>query len=254
MERSPHLPWKRALVALLLFGAAFGYLEAAVVSYLRLLHEPARQQFYAGRAPGDLFPLLTREQLRTADGRQQRTLAIEIGREAATIIMLAAVALSVAANVGQWAAAFVIAFGTWDITFYVFLKVLLGWPVSLFTWDILFLIPVPWVGPVIAPVLVSGAMIAAGTWHLRSEARREPIRVRSGHWIGILSGAVVIVISFCEDYRNIIAGGMPHRFDWPLFAVGMIIGVASYGRAVYQSRRANYGTTFTAARVRAAQF
>ena len=69
--------------------------------------------------------------------------------------MLAAVALAVARNAAQRAATFVIAFGTWAITFYVFLKVLLGWPASLFTWDILFLIQVSWAGPVLAPVLVS---------------------------------------------------------------------------------------------------
>src|SRR5271166_3005450 len=105
------IPWKRTVFALFLFSTAFGYLEAAVVSYLRLLHEPARQRFYPGRAPGDLFPLLTLEQIRAAGGAQQRTLAIEIGREAATIIMLAAMALAVAQNAGQWAAAFAIAFG-----------------------------------------------------------------------------------------------------------------------------------------------
>ena len=60
--------WKRTVLALLLFGTAFGYLEAAVVSYLRLLHEPARQRFYPGRAPSDLFPLLTLDQLQQALG------------------------------------------------------------------------------------------------------------------------------------------------------------------------------------------
>jgi len=74
--------------------------------------------------------------------------------------------LAVAQNIGQWAAAFVIAFGTWDITFYLFLKVLLDWPGSPFTRDVLFVIPVAWAGPVIAPVLVSAAMIATGLWHL----------------------------------------------------------------------------------------
>ena len=126
------LPWKRTVLALLLFGAAFGYLEAAVVTYLRALHEPARQQFYPGRPPAELFPLLTLDQVHAAPGQTQ-TLAIEIGREAATILMLAAVALAVARNAGDWAAAFVILFGTWDITFYVFLKVLLDWPASIFT-------------------------------------------------------------------------------------------------------------------------
>lgn len=110
---------RRSIIALLLFGMAFGYLEAAVVSYLRLLHEPARQRFYPGRSPAELFPLLTIDQLRASGADQQRTLLIEIGREAATIVMLAAVALAVG-TAGQWAAAFVIAFGTWDATFYFF--------------------------------------------------------------------------------------------------------------------------------------
>src|SRR5882672_5140049 len=95
------LPLRRTILSVLLFSAAFGYLEAAVVSYLRLLHEPARQRFYPGRPPGELFPLLTLAQARSAGPEQPRTLAIEIGREAATIVMLAAVALAVAGNPEQ---------------------------------------------------------------------------------------------------------------------------------------------------------
>jgi hypothetical protein len=85
----------RAVAILLLFGAAFGYLEAAVVSYLRILHEPARRHFYPDRRSGELFPLLTLEQVRAAGPEQQKTLVIEIGREAA----------------------FAIAFGVWDVVF-----------------------------------------------------------------------------------------------------------------------------------------
>jgi hypothetical protein len=228
------------VLALLLFGTAFGYLEAAVVTYLRLLHEPARQRFHPGRAPGELFPLLTLDQLRSTGGEQQQTLAVEIGREAATIVMLAAVALAAAENTGQWAAAFVLAFGAWDISFYIFLRVLLGWPASPFTWDILFLVPVPWVGPVLAPVLVSAAMIAAGIWHFWSEARGQPVSLSAGHWAGIGAGAVVIVISFAMDYANIMAGGMPHPFNWSLFALGMTIGIVSYGWASSRSMRVRH--------------
>ncbi len=233
------LPWKRIVLSILLFGTAFGYLEAAVVSYLRVLHEPARRQFYPQREPSELFPLLTLEQLRASGSQQQQTLVIEIGREAATIVMLAAIALATAENAGQWAAAFVIAFGTWDITFYLFLRVLLGWPASFVTWDILFLIPVPWVGPVIAPILVSAAMIGAGVWHLRSEALSRPIRIRLADWAGILAGAFVIIVSFAMDYRNIMAGGLPRPFNWTVFAIGMLMSLASYGQAVGQSMRAN---------------
>jgi len=226
------------VVALLLFGTAFGYLEAAVVSYLRALHEPARLRYYPGRAPAELFPLLTLEQLHQSGRQQQETLLIEIGREVATIVMLAAIALAVARNAGEWAAAFVIAFGAWDLTFYVFLKVLLDWPASIFTWDILFLVPVPWVGPVLAPVLVSIAMIAGGVWQLRSQAQGDPVRIGAAHWSGILLGAVIIVVAFAMDYRKIMMGGMPQQFNWWVFALGLGTGVLSYVAAERARRNA----------------
>jgi hypothetical protein len=237
MHPKPAFPWKRIVIALLAFGTAFGYLEAAVVTYLRALHEPARQRFYPGRDPAELFPLLTLEQLRAGGSLQQRTLVTEIGREAATIAMLAALAMAVAENAGQWTAAFAIAFGTWDITFYVFLKLLLGWPASLFTWDILFLIPVPWAGPVLAPVLVSAVMIAAGTWHLCSEARGERVEIGRGAWAGILAGGITVIVSFAMDYRNLLAGNMPRPFHWTVFAAGMLLGAASYTWPATQAKR-----------------
>ena len=219
---------RRTILAVLLFGAAFGYLEAAVVSYLRNLYEPARQRFYPGRPAGDLFPLLTIEQVRQSGAVQPKTLAIEIGREVSTIVMLAAIALAAAGNAGQWAAAFAIAFGTWDIAFYLFLKLLLDWPASLFTWDVLFLLPVPWAGPVLAPVLVSAAMIGAGVYHLWREAGAMPVRIGRARWLGIAAGAVVIVVSFALDYRNIMSGGMPHPFPWGVFALGLGGGLLTY--------------------------
>jgi hypothetical protein len=230
------IPWRRTVLALLLFGTAFGYLEAAVVSYLRALHEPARQQFHPGRPTAQLFPLLTLEQLHQAGAGQTETLAIEIGREAATIVMLAAIALAVARTAGDWAAAFVIAFGAWDIAFYAFLKLLLDWPASIFTWDILFLIPVPWVGPVLAPVLVSAAMIAAGIWHLRSQAQGHPVRLGAKHWSGTMAGAAIIVVSFAMDYRHIMAGGFPRGFNWSVFGAGLGLGILSYSSAAHRSK------------------
>lgn len=234
----PCIPWRRTVLALLLFGTAFGYLEAAVVSYLRELHEPARQRFYPGRSPAELFPLLTLEQVRAAAPAQMQTLTIEIGREAATILMLAAIALAVARNSGEWAAAFVIAFGTWDITFYLFLKVLLDWPASIFTWDILFLLPVPWVGPVLAPVLVSAAMIAAGVWHLRGQAQGQAIRIGKAQWSGIMAGATIIIVAFAMDYRSIMAGSAPRSFHWGVFMMGLGAGIVSYVDAARGRRQA----------------
>ena len=57
-----------------------------------------------------------------------------------------------------------IVFGAWDLSFYASLKVLIGWPASLMTWDLLFLIPVPWVGPVLAPSIVSITLVPVGFW------------------------------------------------------------------------------------------
>jgi hypothetical protein len=221
----------RTVAILLLFGTAFGYLEAAVVSYLRILHEPARRRIYPDRAASQLFPLLTLKQVAAAGQEQRKTLYVEIGREAATMVMLAAIALAVAGNARQWTAAFAIAFGVWDIVFYAGLKLLLDWPASLFTWDILFLIPVAWVGPVAAPVLVSVAMITAGIWCLSREAAGRPLRIGGRNIFGVLLGALVIILSFTLDYRNITAGGMPHPFHWGVFALGLAIGGVSYGSA-----------------------
>lgn len=226
---------RRTLAILFLFSTAFGYLEAAVVTYLRVLHEPARRHVYADSMAADLFPLLTLDQLRTAAPEQQRILFTEIGREAATIIMLAAIALAVSSNGRQWTAAFAIAFGIWDIVFYLGLKVLIGWPASLFTWDILFLIPLPWVGPVITPVLVSLAMIAGGIWCLQRESEGRPLHVGRWRAAGVALGAFVIILSFTFDYRNILGGGLPQPFHWGLFALGMAIGVTSYGSAILRA-------------------
>lgn len=227
---------RRQVLALLLFGVAFGYLEAAVVSYLRALHEPVRQRLYPGRPTAELFPLTTLEQVRSTAPQQMRILKVEVGREAATLVMLAAIAIAVAENAGQWAAAFVIAFGIWDLTFYAGLKFLLGWPASLLTWDILFLIPVPWVAPVLAPCLVAAAMVGTGIWHLRREANGRPVRIEALQWAGIMLGALILIVSFTLDYRNILAGGMPRRFAWGLFGIGLGLGISSYIGAARRSR------------------
>jgi hypothetical protein len=230
--------WRRRVIAVLLFGVAFGYLEAAVVSYLRALHQPVRLRYYPGRPASELFPLLTLEQTRSAAPEQIRVIEVEIGREASTLVMLAALALAVSEDVGQWAAAFVIAFGTWDLAFYAGLKLILDWPVSLLTWDILFLIPLPWAAPVLAPSLVSAAMIASGLWHFRREAVGEPVRIAPRHWTGILAGAAILIASFTLDYRNLLAGGFPHSFGWGMFGLGLATGLVSYGFAARSSRTA----------------
>ncbi len=220
---------RRAIAALFLFGISFGYVEAAVVVYLRAIYDPIRAQLHPGRKPHELFPLITPQQLADAGPDNPRRLAIEIGREAATMVMLGSVALAVAGNLYEWMAAFVIAFGVWDITFYAGLKLMIHWPESLSTWDILFLIPLPWVGPVWAPMLVALSMIVCGLISLRAGG----IRGRFPHWLGVLGGALVIIVAFVWDFRNITTGGMPNPFNWPLFLLGEAIGLAAFVAAAF---------------------
>src|ERR1700730_3603178 len=107
----------RIVAALLLFGISFGYLEAAVVVYLRTIYDPIRAQIHPGRKPGDLFPLISPQQLEATSPENTRRLSIEIGREAATIVMLAAFSFAAGRNFNQRMAAFAIVFGIWDIFF-----------------------------------------------------------------------------------------------------------------------------------------
>src|ERR1035438_2952983 len=101
----------RTVAALLLFGVSFGYLEAAVVVYLRAIYDPIRERIHPGRSPQDLLRLISPEQLKAAGPENARRLAIEIGREAVTILMLAAFGLAAGRNFNQRMAAFAIAFG-----------------------------------------------------------------------------------------------------------------------------------------------
>ncbi len=228
------------LAGLLLFSAAFGYVEAAVVAYLRSIYTPIRLQFYPGSPMADLFPLLSLEQLRTLGPAHTARLQIELGREFATLLMLGGIALTAARTVRGGIAAFFVCFGVWDITFYVWLKVLLAWPASLFTWDILFLLPVPWVGPVLAPVLVSVSMILAGVVVLWREESPAPVRIGGLHWIGIVLGGCLVFAAFIADFRNTAAGGYPRSFHWALFLTGEVCAILAFSSAVFQTGSARY--------------
>jgi hypothetical protein len=214
----------RTVAALLLFGVSFGYLEAAVVVYLRAIYDPIRERIHPGRSVQDLFPLISPEQLKAAGPENERRLAIEIGREAATIIMLAAFGMVAGKNFNQRMAAFAIAFGLWDISFYASLKLMIGWPQSLFTWDILFLIPLPWVGPVITPVLISITLIGCGLVSLFHGG----LPAKPRHWIAMIAGGVVVILAFVWDFRNTTAGGRPNPFNWPLFLAGEALALAAF--------------------------
>ena len=239
MPSTMRLGYRRAVIALLLFGLSFGYVEAATVSYLRALFDPVRQRYYPGRSPDDLFPLLSLNQVVLAGHEYLRIVEIEHVREAATLALLAAVAIAVGRSADQSFAAFLIAFGVWDLSFYAFLKLLIHWPASLLTWDVLFLVPVPWAAPVLAPLLVSLSMIGAGLLYLTRDSGGRVMRWSLLNRLGILAGAVIVILTFTLDFRNISAGGIPHDFHWSLFLFGETIGLTSFllAPSIVESRR-----------------
>jgi hypothetical protein len=215
--------WRRAAAGLFLFGVSFGYVEAAVVVYLRAVYDPIRRQIHPERPSSELFPLITSEQIHRAAPAESRLIGVEVAREAATMVMLAAIALAATGARQPWLPCFAIAFGTWDFFYYVFLRLLDGWPASLLTWDILFLIPLPWVAPVLAPGIVSVTIFGCGLAALWRPVHMNPI-----HWIAMTLGGLLIVLSFVWDFQNTMAGGLPHPFAWRLFTAGELLGVSAF--------------------------
>ena len=165
----------RPRIALLLYAVAFGYLEAAVVVYLRAIYYPE----------GFSFPLKPME---------PGILGVEIGREAATVVMIFAVAWAAARSRWQTLIGFALVFGVWDITYYVGLKILLDWPASLFELDVLFLIPTVWVGPVWAPALIALPMSAAA-WALWP-MDYGVIAPRGWEWSLVIAGCCMLLATF----------------------------------------------------------
>jgi hypothetical protein len=228
--------WK-VVAGLVLFSAAFGYVEAAVVAYLRTIYAPLRAHFFAADRASDLFPLLSLAQLNSLGPEHLTRVKIELGRELATLLMLGGVGLTAARGLRDGVAAFLVCFGIWDITFYLFLRLLLHWPASLLTWDILFLLPVPWVGPVIAPVLVAASMIICGLIVMWREHDDRPVQLTARSWAGILLGGVLIVAAFMWDFPNTANGGNPNPFHWPLFFLGEAIGLLAFGASLRTSSK-----------------
>jgi hypothetical protein len=209
----------RRALWLALFGIAMAAVESAVVVYLRALH--------TGVAPFSVLQY----------GLPAEILAIEVAREAATLVMLVTVASLAGRNAWEGLLYFALAFGVWDIFYYVWLWVFIGWPSSLLAWDVLFLIPVPWLGPVIAPVIVSLCLVGGGLWLLSHPERRLSRRA----WVLASVGCALVLLSFMLDYRYALLRIDPPRFRWELFVPGVMLGV--FGVAWDGLPRVNPGLT-----------
>lgn len=211
-ERESSRAFAARAACVLAFGIAFGYVEAAVVVYL---------QGALGFAAGQPLPL------QPASGDTGRLVAVEAGRELATLVMLATVGMLAGASRWERLAWAAVAFGAWDIAYYGWLVVFIGWPPSLGTWDLLFLVPAPWVGPVWAPIAVSLALVGVGTAAAR--------RLRSGGTLSIggwqvaagIGGGALVIGSFLTGSPTALAGGVPESYPWPVFAAGMLLACAA---------------------------
>lgn len=207
------------LVGVVCFAVAMGYMEAAVVVYLRELYYPAG------------FHILTEESLGAVP---PRILITEAGREFATILIL--VSLSLLLSKRDWVKRFgyfLFAFGIWDITYYVWLFVLIRWPESLLTNDVLFLIPQPWLGPVMAPILVSVAFIVISLLLLttRKEINSFPELLKMWrYWVYILIAIWTIISAFVLWERRGI-------YLWNNVAIGLVIAIFTVLIALRTNRR-----------------
>ncbi|MBA7674964.1 hypothetical protein ES703_83192 [subsurface metagenome] len=204
------------LIWCVIFAIAMAYLESAAVIYLRLLYYPAGFQFPSVEIPLSVF--LT-----------------EMGREAATIVMIFSLARLLSRNTRERAAYFIFCFGVWDIFFYIWLKLLLNWPKNLMDWDILFLIPLSWVGPVLSPVIISLIFILSAITILQFESRKTPINFTTRDWLLELSAGLIIISSYLWETDNILKGTKPEVYPWWLWGIGVLIGLSIFIRRILKA-------------------
>ncbi len=167
----------------------------------------------------------------------------ELVREAATLIMLLTVGI-LAGNTWRHRLAYAaIAFGIWDIFYYVFLKVMCDWPRSLLDWDILFLIPLPWWGPVLAPVSIALLMILWGTLVTQWERSTVVFSNEGRAWLLNLLGVGLALGVFMTDTARVAGQGteavrtiLPKSFNWPVFGVALLLMAAPIVRILRQDR------------------
>ncbi len=211
------------------FAIAMGFLEAAVVVYLRKLFYPAGFDF---PLKGVLDPSI---------------LGVEWIREFTTILMLATIAILAAKKFHERFAYFLYAFAIWDGFYYVFLKLALNWPASWFKWDLLFLIPWPWIGPVLAPCIVDIMFIAMAFIIINFEDAGKKVKINAREWAPMIIGVIMVLYTWLYDYAVLIFKGgfakdfftlgtnqqfiqvinnySPSYYNWPLFIIGCLISL-----------------------------
>ena len=199
--------WNRWFVVVV-YAAAMAWVEAAVVFYIRYHFDRI--------VPYQVDPLPLAREFAFA----------EIVREFATMLMLVTVGWLAGSTRRMRIAFLLLAFGVWDIAYYIWLVPLTGWPHSMADWDVLFLIPLPWWGPVWAPVSIALLMVAFGTVVCAFDSTERPLRPSWSSCLTALCGIIIALYVFMADSLRVVASGqsidalrsmLPVWFNWPLF-------------------------------------
>ena len=207
------------------FAIGMAWVEAASVYYLRAMTdriEPYQQNPLPMR--GVLGP-------------------VELVREASTLVMLFTVGALAGRTWRQWLGYTAIAFGVWDILYYVFLRVICDWPKSLFDWDILFLLPLPWWGPVLAPVCIALLMIVWGTLASQVTDRNPATSLTWAVWgLNGLGIALALYLFMADSLRTVHQGldatrqVLPTPFNWSMFCVALTLMAMPVAQRLLKSR------------------
>ena len=231
------------------YAIAMAWVESAVVFYLRYMMDRIEPH------QADPFPII--------GGFGW----VELIREFSTMVMLFTVGLLAGRTWRARIGYSVVAFGIWDIFYYVFLKLMCGWPHSLLDWDVLFLLPMPWWGPVLAPIMISLLMVVWGTFATRESVVPDaggqlaihlaPRPVPWGMvWALAFIGVVLALYVFMADTlaaapRGLaaICGVLPQKFNWPLFGVAWLLMAAPLLQAGWQSWKRPRGLPATNGKV-----
>ena len=196
----------KKFTAITIFSIAMGFLEAATVVYLRTLYYPEGFSFPLKNIPIDIF-------------------LVEIGREMSTIVMLAFIGSIAGKTLLEKFCYFLYSFGIWDIFYYIWLKVILNWPPSPMTWDLLFLVPVPWVAPVLAPLIVALTMTILAAVIIYLQERGVYFKISKLDLVLGVLAALLIFVSFMLDFPRMAAQQSPAKYHWELLISGEFIGL-----------------------------
>lgn len=205
-------PRRRRWLLVVLFALAMAWFEAATVYYLRVLVDRVQ--------PYQVNPLPVHGALG----------AVELVREAATLVMLLIVGMLAGQSWRTRIGYAALAFGVWDIFYYVFLRPISGWPASVFDWDILFLLPLPWWGPVLAPASIALLMIVGGTLVTQADDRHPALALPWPSWLASGLGMLLALYVFMADALRVLEQGpeavrtaLPAAFDWRLFGLALAL-------------------------------